>query len=308
MQYKLALKGDPTNKVALKGLAAAEAAERGPAPDQGGAQAALGQALADPNLVAKLSANPATAEAMADAGIAQKVRDLQANPALLEDQTWLMSDPRMLTVLMALMGLDATAAQAGTAGQREAEERARGEREAAQRKAKKEAEEQRKADDEAARIAARTPEQVAAEAKRTASEAVKAEGNALYSKRDFAGAIAKFGEALTLDGSNIAVMTNRAAARSAAGDHEGCIRDCEEAVSKGREIHADFKLVGRAYERMGAAYGRMERWAEAVESYDLSLAEHREHRVVMARNEALKKRRLHEAKSYEECVPCRALS
>ena len=37
------------------------------------------------------------------------------------------------------------------------------------------------------------------------------------------------------------------------GDFEGCIKECDDAVARGRELHADYALVGRALQRKGNA-------------------------------------------------------
>ena len=40
-------------------------------------------------------------------------------------------------------------------------------------------------------------------------------------------------------------MNNLAAVHFEKGDYEACIRTCEQAVEKGREVRADYKLVAR---------------------------------------------------------------
>jgi stress-induced-phosphoprotein 1 len=53
--------------------------------------------------------------------------------------------------------------------------------------------------------------------------------------------------------------TARAAVRYEMGDYEGCIRDCDEAVARGRELRADYALVGRALARKGNALVKLGR-------------------------------------------------
>ena len=54
-----------------------------------------------------------------------------------------------------------------------------------------------------------------------------------------------------------------------------CLQDCDEAIEKGRELRADYKLIGRAYTRRGNALAKMGRLEEAVEAYQKALTEHR---------------------------------
>ena len=63
----------------------------------------LGKMFADPNLFGKLAANPRTAKHLADPTFVQHLQMIQTNPQLAEGA---LSDPRMIDVLGALMGID----------------------------------------------------------------------------------------------------------------------------------------------------------------------------------------------------------
>ena len=58
----------------------------------------------DPNLLGKLASNPRTSKHLADPSFVQKLQLFQQNPKLAESA--LQSDPRMIDVLGALMGID----------------------------------------------------------------------------------------------------------------------------------------------------------------------------------------------------------
>lgn len=75
-------------------------AEMGPGGDMG-----LGQIFNDPGLIAKLQANPKTADFMKDPSFVQKIQQLQANGGTADMQS-LFGDPRMLAVLGVAMGVD----------------------------------------------------------------------------------------------------------------------------------------------------------------------------------------------------------
>lgn len=46
------------------------------------------------------------------------------------------------------------------------------------------------------------------------------------------------------------------------GDYEGAIKDCDDAVARGRELRADYTLVGRALARKGNALVKLGRLQE----------------------------------------------
>jgi len=116
-------------------------------------------------------------------------------------------------------------------------------------------------------------------------------GAQAYKKKDFETAIQHFSKAFELDPKNILLLTNRAAAYFEKGDYEKCIEDSQKAIELGREVHADFKALARAYQRIGNAYAKQEKYAEAIEAYNKSLTEHGTEEVLNAlkKTEKLKK-------------------
>ena len=67
----------------------------------------------------------------------------------------------------------------------------------------------------------------------------------------------------------------RAAVHFEMGDYEACIKDCDKAVERGRELRLDYKLIGKALARKGNALVKLDRLEEAVEVYHKALTEHR---------------------------------
>lgn len=59
------------------------------------------------------------------------------------------------------------------------------------------------------------------------------------------------------------------------GDYDKCIETCEKAVDEGRSIRADYKLVAKAYGRIGSAYQKKDDLQSAIKFYEKSLTEHR---------------------------------
>ena len=70
-----------------------------------------------------------------------------------------------------------------------------------------------------------------------------------------------------MDPGDVTYVNNRAAARLEAGDLDGALKDCDDAVARGREARADYKVVARALARRGTVLGKMGRLEEAVEAY-----------------------------------------
>ncbi|KAI7301039.1 TPR-like protein, partial [Hortaea werneckii] len=102
----------------------------------------------------------------------------------------------------------------------------------------------------------------------------KAEGTACYKKRQFDEAISHYTKAWETH-KDITYLTNRSAANFEKGDYQACLEDCKQAIEHGREVLADFKLIAKAFGRMGSAYEKMNDLTNAVEYYQRSLTEHR---------------------------------
>jgi len=107
--YEAGLQFDPSSDVCKKGLAEVKNAMDndmngdgafGPGGDMG-----LGKAFSDPQMVRKLENHPKTATMMKDPAFATKIRQLQAGGGRADLQG-MLADPRMLTVLGVMMGID----------------------------------------------------------------------------------------------------------------------------------------------------------------------------------------------------------
>ncbi|KAI0356674.1 hypothetical protein OH77DRAFT_224639 [Trametes cingulata] len=97
----LKIEDSPALRKGLKEVVdAKQADERG----DGAEAIGLGKLFGDPEMFAKLAANPRTAKHLADPAFVQKLQAFQQNPKLAENA--FQADPRMIDVLGALMGLD----------------------------------------------------------------------------------------------------------------------------------------------------------------------------------------------------------
>ncbi len=59
------------------------------------------------------------------------------------------------------------------------------------------------------------------------------------------------------------------------GDYDASIETCTKAVDDGRELRADYKLVAKAFGRIGSAYMKKGDLGQAVTFFNKSLSEHR---------------------------------
>ncbi|CAI2165459.1 2680_t:CDS:10 [Funneliformis geosporum] len=123
-------------------------------------------------------------------------------------------------------------------------------------------------------------------------------GNAAYKKREFEEALKHYDKAWELDNTNASILTNKAAVLFEQEKYEECIKVCEEAIDVGREYRVDFKLIARAYGRIGNAYIKLERLDDAIKYYQKSLTEHRTPDTLKKLNDAQKLKVKKEKEAY----------
>lgn len=128
----------------------------------------------------------------------------------------------------------------------------------------------------------------------------KERGTEAYKKRDFSAAISAYTSAIELDPDNMSFLTNRAAAKLESGDVDGCIEDCKKAIEENanRHLRTDFKIIARAYGRMGNAYLRKDDYDNAISSFEKSLVEFSDPKVRTSLKDAEMTKRKKEEEAY----------
>lgn len=271
--YEQALKLDPNNAQAKSGLASvrraieAEAREDGVEGDPTGG---LGGMFNDPQLYQKLANHPKTSGLLGDTEFMAKLQRLKNNPNAVGDE---LRDPRFLQVMSVLLGIDMSFGDPGQA--QEATSRARETQEDTPMPDAKPEMEQPKSTPHPAQEPEPEDEDAAAKKKaRGEAEEEKKLGTESYKKRQFDAAIEHYKKAWELH-KDITYLTNLGAAYYEKGDYQECIKACETAVQEGREMLADFKLIAKAFGRIGSAYEKVGDLGMAVDYYQRSLTEHR---------------------------------
>lgn len=72
--------------------------------------------------------------------------------------------------------------------------------------------------------------------------------------------------------------------------YEDCVKDCDQAVEKGRSLHADYKLIAKALTRKGTTFVKMAKTSKdyepAIEAFNKALTEHRNPDTLKKLNDA----------------------
>ncbi|KAG8956655.1 Hsp90 cochaperone [Tulasnella sp. 424] len=127
---------------------------------------------------------------------------------------------------------------------------------------------------------------------------LKAKGAEAYKKKDFATAKELFSKAWETWPKDISFLTNAAAAEFEAGDYDAAIATCTKAVEDGRELRADYKLVAKAFGRIGSAYVKKGDLGQAISYFQKSLTEHRTPDILKKLNETEKLKKEQDKKAY----------
>eukprot|EP00842_Homolaphlyctis_polyrhiza_P003885 jgi/Hompol1/4498/HPOL_001786-RA len=289
--YQEGLKLEPDNAQLKKGLKDVEAAIVSDSKRNNPIAKTFGADMWD-----KIASNPKLAPMLAEPDVVQKLKEIERDPDSINKH---LLDPRMIDIMMGLMGIEGSAADVDRMAEKQAEsireaQRSRGTTKPAA-----------KAEPAPAPAPAPAPEPVPMDTeedekkkKRAASDAEKAKGNELYKKRAFDEALKHYEAAWELDNTNVAILTNKAAVLFEMEKYEECIKVCEDAVETGREQRVDYKLIARALGRAGSSYAKLNDFANAIKYYNKSLAEHRTPDILEKLRETERQQKQQEEQSY----------
>lgn len=240
--YEKGLQLEPDNEQLKVGLAEVRAQKT----------ATVSNPFNSPDIFVKLASDPRTKKFLYDPEYLKILQELQSNPHSLGTK---LQDNRVLTTLSVLLGMSAM---------NEMDEVMETEpmNPPEPPKPKPEPKPEKKEEDNL------PPE------KKKALEEKKL-GNEAYKKKIFEEALQHYNKAVELDSTEIIYLLNIAAVYFEQKEYQKCIAQCEKAIEVGRENRADFKLIAKAFTRIGHAYKKMENWKQAKVYYEKSMSEHR---------------------------------
>ncbi|KAJ8767688.1 hypothetical protein K2173_018246 [Erythroxylum novogranatense] len=286
--YKKGLELDPNNEALKSGLADAQAAasrsRAAPPPSP------FGDAFSGPEMWTKLTADPSTRAFLQQPDFVKMMQEIQKNPSNLN---LYLKDQRVMQALGVLLNVKFRAPSAAEDMEVPEAESTPPPPPATEKKVEPEPEPE--------------PMEVTEEekeAKERKAKAVKEKelGNAAYKKKDFGTAIEHYTKALELDDEDISYLTNRAAVYLEMGKYEECIKDCDRAVERGRELRSDFKMIARALTRKGTALVKLAKCSKdyepAIETFQKALTEHRNPDTLKKLNDAEKEKKDLEQQEY----------
>ncbi|XP_037957281.1 stress-induced-phosphoprotein 1 [Teleopsis dalmanni] len=123
-------------------------------------------------------------------------------------------------------------------------------------------------------------------------------GNTAYKKKDFDTALKHYHAALEFVPTDITFYNNIAAVHFERKNYEDCIKQCEKGIEIGRENRADFKLIAKAFTRIGNSYKKMENYCQAKIYYEKAMSEHRTPEVKTLLSEVESKIKEEERRAY----------
>lgn len=288
--YKKGLEVDPNNEALKSGLADAQSSQ---SRSKGPSSSPFGDAFSGPEMWARLTSDPTTRAYLQQPDFVKMMQDVQKNPNNLN---LYLKDQRVMQAFGVLLGVKLQTSTPGDDMEMpEASPERKRPAEAEPVKGKRpepEPEPQAQPEPEPMEISG---EEKSIKEKKVQAQKEKEAGNAAYKKKDFETAILHYSKAIELDDEDISFITNRAAVYLEMGKYEDCIKDCDKAVERGRELRSDFKMVARALTRKGTALVKMAKCSKdyepAIEAFQKALTEHRNPDTLKKLNEAEKARK-----------------
>jgi len=273
--YEEGLVHEPDNAQLKEGLEGVRAQKTG---NKGMANPFLTSDLFD-----KLRSDPRTRAYLDDPEYVKLVQDLQSNPNSLGQR---LNDTRVLTTLSVLLGINLE-----SPGEEEMDATPPQTRKDPKSKSKTQ---ETKTKEE------KMEEDISSEKKAALRE--KELGNQAYRKRNFEEALKHYNRAIELDSGDITYLNNIAAVYFEQKDYKKSIEQCEKAIEVGRENRADFKLIAKAFSRIGNAHRNLGDLYSAKTAYEKSMSEFRTPEIKALLSQVEKKIKEEERKAYIDPV------
>ncbi|XP_060179980.1 hsp70-Hsp90 organizing protein 3-like [Lycium barbarum] len=295
LAYKKGLEIDPNNEMLKSGLNDAQSAlSRSKA-------SPFGDAFSGPEMWAKLTSDPSTRPYLQQPDFVRMMQDIQKNPNNLN---LYLKDQRVMQAFGVLLGvkLDTRTPEDAAempGGSPERKRPADSEPVKEEKRAGHKSQPEPQPEPELMEV---SEEEKELKEKKALAQKEKEAGNAAYKKKDFENAIQHYTKAIELDDADISFLTNRAAVYLEMGKYEDCMKDCDKAVERGRELRSDYKMIARALTRKGTALVKMAKTSKdyepAIETFQKALTEHRNPETLKKLNDAEKAKKELEQQEY----------
>lgn len=236
--YETALQLDPSNAQIKDSLADLKAQQ----------DPSIGNPFSVPDLFIKLRSDPRTKAYLDDPEYLKMIQQLRVNPNLLKSK---LMDSRIMTTIAVLYGINMSMDEPM-------------ETDSPKKESSPKPKEEPKPKPE---------DNLPPEKKQALQE--KNLGNDAYKKKNFQVALEHYNKAVELDPTEITFQLNIAAVYFEQKEYQKCIEQCEKAIEIGRENRADFKLIAKAFTRIGHSYKKINQWKQAKIYYEKSMSEHR---------------------------------
>ena len=229
--------------------------------------------FSSPDALVKLAQNPKTAHLAANPSFRAKLSAIQSNPSLLGSY---IQDPDMMAALSVLLGIDIHAGPEG--GSSSSTREPFNQEESAEEPKSPVVDSQKKTET--------MKEEVSESEAQSLRE--KELGNKKYKEKNFEEALCHYKTAYELNPKNVAILTNISAIYFEQQQWDQCIKQCDEAVEKGREICVDFKLIAKALARKANCLLKLGDLEQAIAVFKKSITEFRNPEIVAALKKAEK--------------------
>ncbi|TPX33118.1 hypothetical protein SmJEL517_g03939 [Synchytrium microbalum] len=311
--YEEGLKLDPSNAQMQKGLDDSENMLMNEMNDMPGGSADPFGKMFGADIWGKIATNPKLSAYLAQPDFVNIVKGIQANPRTMNQH---LQDPRIMNLVMSLMGINASAG-GGDDAAFDDEDTPMSAAQPTSEQPTQQPSSTTKTSSTPSSTTRQTPKQpepqpmqvdepeveLSETAKaRVASDAEKEKGNVSYKARKFEDALKHYDAAWEADKTNVPVLTNKAAVLFEMEKYQDCIKVCEDAIEVGRELRVDYKLIAKAFARIGNAYAKMNDLPNAIKYLQKSLSEHRDAGVLDRLRAIEKQKAVADKESYRDPV------
>jgi len=100
---------------------------------------------------------------------------------------------------------------------------------------------------------------------------LKEKGNEAYKQRKFDDALQFYTQAIELDKENMLLYSNRSAVYFEMGKYDESIKEGEQSIEVGTNHTASYKNIAKVQVRIGNAFMKQQKYAEAVKILDKAL-------------------------------------